>query len=204
MHDPDEPMTQPTFEQLRIPAALILIIAAVFIFLPRDGDDPTRTAGDPTDSTATAGQPGGAVTATPPPTPIATATHAPVLGPTATPEPTPEPTAATAAGNFRAEVLACRVVAGSNCIGRLGTLPARAGSLTALVRFTDAIAGDAIAVTMSGPGGTIAGGPFTLQGGGDGYYYSTFPVGGLPNGEYTLIATRNGNEVASTSFRRGR
>ena len=91
------------------------------------------------------------------------------------------------------------MIAGDNCIGRLGTLPARAGSLTALVRFTDANAGDAIAVTMSGPGGTLAGGPFRLQGGGDGYYYSTFPVGGLPNGEYTLIATRNGNEVASTS-----
>lgn len=200
MHDPDEPMTQPTFEQLRIPAALILIIAAVFIFLPRGGDDPTTTAGDGAASTATAGQPGGAVTITPPPTPIATATVAPVLGPTAT----PEPTEADARGNFRAEVLACRVIAGDNCIGRLGTLPARAGSLTALVRFTDANAGDAIAVTMSGPGGTLAGGPFTLQGGGDGFYYSTFPVGGLPNGEYTLIATRNGNEVASTSFRRGR
>ena len=50
---------------------------------------------------------------------------------------------------------------------------------------------------MSGPGGTIAGGPFTLQGGGDGYYYSTFPAGGLPDGEYTLIATRNGTEVAA-------
>jgi hypothetical protein len=204
MHDPDEPMTQPTFEQLRIPAALILIIAAVFIFLPRDGNDPTATAGGRTASTPTAGQPGGAVTLTPPPTPIPTATVAPVLGPTATPKPTPEPTQAADAGNFQAEVLACRLIAGSDCIGRLGTLPARAGSLTALVRFTDASAGDAIAVTMSGPGGTVAGGPFTLQGGGDGYYYSTFTVGGLPNGEYTLVATRNGNEVASTSFRRGR
>jgi len=204
MQDPDKRMTQPTFEQLRFPAALILIIAAVFIFLPRDGDDPTRTAGDPAGSTATAGQPGGAVTVTPPPTPIATATVAPVLGPTATPRATPDPTDALAGGNFRAEVLACRSISGSDCNGRLGTLPAAAGSLTALVRFTDANAGDAIAVTMSGPGGTIAGGPFTLQGGGDGYYYSTFPVGGLPNGEYTLIATRNGSEVAETSFRRGR
>jgi hypothetical protein len=204
MHDPAEPMTQPTFEQLRIPAALILIIAAVLIFLPRDGDDSTTIVGDSAGSTATAGQPGGAVTDTPPPTPIATATVEPVLGPTATPDPTPEPTEAEAGGNFQADVLACRLVAGSNCIGRLGRLPARAGSLTALVRFTDANAGDAIAVTMSGPGGTIAGGPFTLNGGGDGYYYSTFSVGGLPNGEYTLIATRNGNEVATTSFRRGR
>ena len=203
MQDRDETMTQPTFEQLRIPAALILIIAAVFIFLPRGDDDPTTTAGDVADSTATAGQPGGAVTVNPPPTPIATATVAPVLGPTATPGPTPEPIEAVADGNFRAEVLACRSLSGPNCNGRVGTLPAGAGSLTALVRFTDANAGDSIAVTMSGPGGTIAGGPYTLQGGGDGYYYSTFPVGGLPNGQYTLIATRNGTEVAATSFRRG-
>ena len=203
MQDPDEPMTTPTFEQLRIPAALILIIAAVFIFLPRGDDDPTATAGGPADPTATAGQPRGAVTETPPPTPIPTATVAPVLGPTATPKPAPAPTA-VAGGNFQAEVLACRLAAGSACVGRLGTLPSRAGSLTALVRFTDANAGDSIAVTMSGPGGTIAGGPYTLQGGGDGYYYSIFTFGGLPNGQYTLIATRNGNEVATTSFQRGR
>jgi hypothetical protein len=202
MQDREDPMTQPTFEQLRIPAALILIIAAVFIFLPRGDDDPNKAVGAP-ETTATAGQPGGAVIITPPPTPIATATVAPRVGPTATPEPTPEPTGAVASGNFRAEVLACRSISGASCNGRLGTLPSGAGSLTALVRFTDANAGDSIAVTMSGPGGTIAGGPYTLQGGGDGYYYSTFPVGGLPNGQYTLIATRNGTEVAATSFRRG-
>ena len=153
---------------------------------------------------ATAGQPGGAVLATPAPTPIASPTDALALGPTATPEPTPEPTQAPAADTFQAEVLACRVIAGSNCIGQLGTLSSRASILTALVRFTDANAGDAIAVTMSGPGGTIAGGPYTLQGGGDGYYYSTFQAGGLPNGEYTLVATRNGTQVAQTTFRRGR
>ena len=205
MQDPDEPMTQPTLEQLRIPAALILIIAAVFVFLPRGDEDPTTTAEDSAEPTATAGQPGGAVIDTPAPTPIPTATDTVALGPTATPRPTPEPTAApVAAGSFQAEVLACRTIAGSSCNGQLGTLPASAGSLTALVRFTDANAGDAIAVTMSGPSGTIAGGPYTLQGGGDGYYYSTFPAGGLSNGEYRLIATRNGSEVAQTTFRRGR
>ena len=72
------------------------------------------------------------------------------------------------------------------------------------MRFTDANAGDAISVNLTGPSGTIAGGPYTLQGGGDGFYYSIFSVGGLPNGEYTLTATRNGTEVATTSFRRGR
>ena len=196
-------MSAPTFEQLRIPAALILIIIALFIFLPRSDDDPIATAAGPeVDATPTAGEPGGAVTDTPPPTPIPTATVAPTPRPTRTPRPTPEPTA-VAGGDFRAEVLACRSVSGSSCNGEVRTLPAGAGSLTALVRFRDASAGDAIAVTMTGPGGTIAGGPFTLQGGGDGYYYSTFSIGGMPDGRYTLIATRNGTEVAETSFRRG-
>ena len=56
--------------------------------------------------------------------------------------------------------------------------------------------------TSSDRAGRSPAGPFTLQGGGDGYYYSTFNIGGLPSGEYTLIATRNGSEVAETSFRR--
>lgn len=205
-----ESMSAPTFEQLRIPAALILIIVALFIFLPRGDEDPEpAAAGSAAGSTAAIGQPGGAVTETPPPTPIPTATVAPTPKPTPkptrTPRPTPEPTpVAVAGGNFRAEVLACRSISGATCNGRVGTLPAGSGSLTALVRFTDANAGDTIAVTMSGPGGTIAGAPFVLQGGGDGYYYSTFSIGGLPNGGYTLIATRNGSEVAQTSFQRGR
>ena len=201
MHDSDDAMSGPTFEQLRIPAALILIVLVAFIFLPRAGDDdPTAATVTPAGpSSPTAGQPGGAVTATPPTTPVPTLTPAPTAAPTATPAPTPTP---VANNNFRAEVLACRSVSGSSCNGELGTLPARAGAFTALVRFTDATAGDAIAVNLIGPNGTIAGGPFTLQGGGDGYYYSTFNTGGLPSGEYTLIATRNGTEVAQASFRR--
>ena len=188
-------MSEPTFEQLRIPAALILIITVVFILLPRLGDDePTATTATPAVlATPTAGQPGGAVTAT---------TPQPTLTPAPTPEPTP--TATSVADTFQAEVLACRLIVGSSCVGRLGVLPTRAGSFTALVRFSDANAGDAIAVVMAGPGGTIDGGPYTLQGGGDGYYYSTFTIGGLPNGDYTLVATRNGTEVAQTSFQRGR
>jgi hypothetical protein len=207
MHDSDESMSAPTLEQLRIPAALILIIVAVFIFLPggdKDPDPNPTAAGPVAGSTATAGEPGGAVTETQPPTPIPTATVAPTPKPTRTPRPTPEATeAAVAGGDFRAEVLACRSIAGASCNGEVAQLPAGAGSLTALVRFTDASAGDAIAVTMSGPGGTIAGGPYTLQGGGDGYYYSTFSLAGMPNGRYSLVATRNGSEVARTSFERG-
>ena len=191
-------MSEPTFEQLRIPAALILIITVVFILLPRSGDDePTATTATPTVlATPTAGQPGGAVTATVAPTPEPTLTPAPT--------PAPTPAATPVADTFQAEVLACRLIVGSSCVGRLGVLPTRAGSFTALVRFSDANAGDAIAVVMAGPGGTIDGGPYTLQGGGDGYYYSTFTIGGLPNGDYTLVATRNGTEVAQTSFQRGR
>jgi hypothetical protein len=191
-------MSEPTFEQLRIPAALILIITVAFIFLPRSGDqEPTATTETPAArSSPTAGEPGGAVTATVPPTPLPTLTPPPT--------PTPAPTATPVADTFAAEVLACRLVAGQSCIGRFGVLPARAATFTALVRFSDANAGDAISVVLAGPNGAIAGGPYTLQGGGDGYYYSTFSIAGLPTGEYTLLATRNGTEVAQTSFQRGR
>jgi hypothetical protein len=193
-------MSRRTFEQIRIPAALILIFVVAFIFLPRvGGNEPDASAAVAPEARAdaTAGQPGGAVTETPPASPIATVTPAA----TATPAPTPT---AVAAGDFEAEVLACRSVNGASCDGELGILPARAATFTALVRFSDAVAGDAINVILSGPAGPIAGGPYTLQGGGDGYYYSTFSVGGMPNGEYTLTATRNGTEVAETSFQRGR
>lgn len=196
-------MSGPTFEQLRIPAALILIIVVAFIFLPRGGDD-ARTADTAAPGglpSATAGQPGGAVTATPPATPIPAATRAPTPRPTRTPAPTPTP---LADNGFDAEVLACRSISGASCNGELGTLPAAAGAVTALVRFSDANAGDAISVVLDGPGGTISGGPYTLQGGGDGYYYSIFSIAGLPSGAYTLTATRNGAEVAETSFERGR
>ena len=194
-----------TFEQIRIPAALILIIVVAFIFLPRaGGDEPTAAAVTPAPGTsATAGQPGGVVIATPPATQMPTATIAPTAALTATPTPSPEPTEAAVADGFEAEVLACRSTSASSCNGELGTLPTGAGAFTALVRFSDAVAGDTIGVVLAGPGGTIAGGPYTLQGSGDGYYYSQFSVGGLPTGEYTLTVTRNGAEVAQTSFRRG-
>ena len=192
----------PVFEQLRIPAALVLIIAAVFIFLPRGGDPGSAAATVPavTGSGPTAGQPGGQVIETPPATPMPTLTPAGTPERTATPRPTPTP---EARGDFEAEVLACRSISGSSCNGRLGTLPGGASSFTALVRFTGAVSGDAINVLLDGPSGSVAGSPYTLQGGGEGYYYNVFTVSGMPNGEYTVTATRNGNEVATTSFRRG-
>lgn len=196
-------MSASTFEQYRIPAALVLIIVVAFIFLPRGGqDDPSAATIAADGSTPTAGEPGGAVTETPPPTPIPTATIAPTPKPTRTPRPTPTAQAASTTP-FAAEVLACRSISGPRCNGPLGVLPARATTFTALVRFRGGTAGDAINVILAGPGGTISGGPFTLQGSGDGYYYSTFTVAGLPRGEYTVTAIRNGTKVAQTSFQRG-
>jgi hypothetical protein len=193
-------VSEPTFEQLRLPAALILIIIVAFILLPRAGDEAPVSASVAPDGlvSPTAGEPGGAVLETPAPS------QSQAAEPTATPARTPRPTPTPVAGNgFEAEIFACRSISGSSCNGPLGVLPAQASAFTALVRFTDAAVGDAINVILAGPGGTIAGGPFTLQGSGDGYYYSTFTVAGLPTGEYTVTAVRNGTEVARTSFRRG-
>ena len=190
-----------TFEQLRIPIALILVLIAVFIFLPRGGADnsPTAAQATPTQSIVV-GEPGGGVLAPETPAPTATPIPTVVPEPTATPAPTPQP---QTADGFGAQVFACQSISGSSCNGQLGTLPAGAGSFTALVTFTDANAGDTINAVLNGPAGTIPGGAYTLQGGGDGYYYSTFSAGGLPAGDYTLVATRNGDQIANTVFTRG-
>jgi hypothetical protein len=82
-------------------------------------------------------------------------------------------------------------------------MPNRLRRFTALVTFTDAHAGDTISVTLTGPSVTIPGGPYTLGGSGDGYYYSVFQARRLPPGEYTLTATRNRTPVAATTFVRG-
>lgn len=181
-----------TFEQLRIPVALVLVIIAIFVFLPRGGaEEPTALVASPT-PTIVVGQPGGALIATPSPTAVPTPSATPL------PTPTPEPP-----DTFAAEVFACVTLSGSSCRGHFEELPRRIRSFTALVRFTDARAGDTINVVLDGPGISRLGGPFTLQGGGDGYYYSTFSTRGLPEGEYTLTALRNDVAVARTSFRNG-
>jgi hypothetical protein len=189
-----------TFEQLRIPVAIVLVLAAAVIFWPRGGDEePAADLATPSASVVV-GQPGGEVlqSSAPAATPVPTATAV------VTPSPTPTGTPATAdQPGFSAEILACQSISGSVCNGQLGTLPAGAGSFTALVRFTDASAGDTFNAVLSGPSGTVPGGPYTLQGGGDGYYYSTFTAGNLPPGDYTLTAVRNGADVATTSFTRG-
>ena len=191
-----------TFEQLRIPLALILVLAAVFIFLPRGDDgDPTTAQATPTQSILV-GEPGGGLLSSATPVPEATVTPIPTIAPesTVTPAPTPQPQTAS---DFGAQVFACESISGSSCNGQLGTLSPGAGSFTALVTFSDANAGDTINAVLNGPAGTIPGGAYTLQGGGDGYYYSTFSAGGLPAGNYTLVATRNGDQIANTAFTRG-
>jgi len=182
-----------SFEQLRIPLALLLIIIVAFIFLPglgKDDGEPLSAAASPTPSIVV-GEPGGAVITTPAPTAI------PTIAPTPTVTPTPQP-----ADTFSANVVACIALSGSDCVGSFDRMPRRLGAFTALVTFSDARAGDTISVVLTGPV-TINGGPYTLQGGGSGYYYSTFQARGLPEGDYTLTATRNGAAVATSSFRRG-
>lgn len=202
-------MSRTTFELIRWPIAIGLILIAAFILFPRGGDDASADA-TPTPSVVL-GEAGGQIltpapspSAPPEPTPIPTLSPAATPEPTpeATPEPTPAPTATPApqADGFTAEVLACLSISGSQCNGQLGTLPADAGAFTALVRFTDANGGDEMNAILDGPSGTIGGFPYNLQGGGDGYYYTQFQAGGLPAGQYTLTATRNGQPVAVTSF----
>jgi hypothetical protein len=200
-------MSRTTFEWIRWPVAIGLLLIAAFVLFPREDDDASADA-TPTPSVILGEVGGGLLTPSAEASTAPEATPIPTLSPAPTPEPTPTPTPeATAtpvpqADGFTAEVLACRSISGSTCNGQLGTLPAGAVTFTALVRFTDANAGDEMNAILDGPSGTIGGFPYNLQGGGDGYYYSQFQAGGLPAGEYTLTATRNGEPVAVTTFRK--
>jgi hypothetical protein len=190
-------MDPASLTRYRWPLAAVLLAVALFVFWPRDIDE-ARQVATPAPSIGI-GAVGGDVAT---PSPSTVTTPIPTLTPNATPSPAPTATPHPLAGNFGAEVMACRSISRDACNDQLGTLPADAGSFTALVRFTDATAGDQINAILTGPAGTVAGFPYTLQGGGDGYYYSQFQAGGLPAGDYTLTATRNGQEVAATSFRK--
>ena len=188
-------MQPPEIERFRLPVGLLLILIAAFVFWPRGAAGPAVAEQTPAPSVIV-GEPGGEVV-------IESATPAPTLIPTATPAPVPTPTIAPPpppADTFTAEVLACRAISGSRCNGRIEQLPPDAGSFTALVRFTDAVAGDAMNAIISGPGGTLAGTPYPLQGSGDGYFWAEFVVASLPAGDYVLTATRNGVEVAATGI----
>lgn len=191
-----------TLERLRLPLALVAITIAAVVFLPRQDDKPAATTKSPSSPSPSiiVGEPGGEViTAESQAQTPAPATPIPTVAAPVTPVPTP-PSAENA--TFTAQILACQSISGSSCNGQLGTLPADAAQFTALVLFTDASAGDTFNAVLSGPSGTIPGGPFTLQGGGDGYYYSTFTAGNLPPGDYTLTAVHNGADVATTTFSR--
>lgn len=190
-------MDPASLTRYRWPLAALLLTVALFVFWPR-GVEEARQVATPAPSIGV-GDVGGVVAT---PSPSILTTPIPTLTPNATPSPVATPTPPPQADGFGAEVLACRSISRDACNDQLGTLPADAGSFTALVRFTAATAGDQLNAILSGPGGTIAGFPYTLQGGGDGYYYSQFQAGGLPAGDYTLTATRNGEEVSSTSFRK--
>lgn len=194
-------MSRSTLEMIRWPVAVGLLLVAAFVLWPRGTDDASAEA-SPMPSVVLGEVGGGILTPSPEASPPPETTPIPTLSPAATPEPTPEATATAVpqADGFTAEVLACRSISGSACNEQLGTLPADASTFTALVRFTDANAGDQMNAVLDGPSGTIAGFPYSLQGGGDGYYYSQFQAGSLPAGQYTLTATRNGEPVAVTSF----
>lgn len=192
-------MPSTSMARYRWPIAAVLLAIAVILLWPRDAD-PLSADASPSASVVV-GELQGEVLSSGTPPPSSAATPIPTVSPATTPTPEPTATPATADG-FGAEVLACRSISGERCNDELGTLPASAGSFTALVRFTDANAGDEMNATLDGPSGTIGGFPYTLQGGGDGYYYSQFQAGALPAGDYTLTATRNGEVVATTSFRK--
>ncbi|MDQ3691469.1 MAG: hypothetical protein M3406_15850 [Chloroflexota bacterium] len=214
-------MSRSTFDLLRLPAALILLAIVAFFLWPRGDSDQTSDLPNPTPRPSViVGIPGGEVFS-PSAAPSAATTPIPTLSPPPTPEPTPEPTQeptpeptpeptvtplptqAPAADGFAADVLVCGSISGSTCNEQLTIVRDGLASFTALIRFTNANAGDTISVVLNGPSGTIAGGPYTLQGSGDGYYFSTVQAGGLAAGRYTVTATRNGGAVATTSFTKG-
>jgi len=191
-------MDPASLARFRWPAAAALVAIAVVLLWPR-GVDQLGADASPPASVVVGELEGDVMSPSASPAASVASTPIPTVTPNATPTADATPTPGTAEGF---EVLACRSIAGSACNDQLGDLPSGAGSFTALVRFTDANSGDVINATLDGPSGTIDGFAYTLQGGGGGYYYSEFQAGGLPAGDYTLTATRNGDVVATTSFRK--
>ena len=190
-------MDPSSLARFRWPAAAALLAIAVVLLWPR-GIDEVGADASPSPSVVVGEIGGDVMSPSASPDASVASTPIPTITPNATPTSAPTATPAPVTADF--EVLACRSISGSSCNGQLGNLPAGAGSFTALVRFTDSNAGDQIGTTLDGPSGRIDGFPATLQGGGEGYYYSEFQAGGLPAGEYTLTAIRNGEVVARTSF----
>jgi len=192
-------MPRPIPSRLRHRLVLVALLAIAGCSSTPDATSPDASAA----ASVIVGEVGGEVTSSGPltgPGPDESPGTESTPTPTAAPTPTTAPTLAPQQDGFTATVRACQSISGSSCNGEYGTMPAGTGQFTALVTFTDANAGDTIDVVLSGPSGTFAGGPYTLGGGGDGYYYSTFSVPNLAGGTYTLTASRNGSEVATTAF----
>lgn len=174
------------------------MVIAAYLFLQ-------RTGAETSDSGVVVGEPGGGVVASSPQTPEPIATAAPVStpapSPTAvpTPAPTPVPTPPPD-DNFVAEIFACRSISGAECNDRIRRLDEDDDTFVALVLFDNAVEGDVINAILDGAAGPLEGGAYQLRGSGRGYYYSTFAVSGLPEGDYTLTAIRNGQAVAQTEI----
>jgi len=197
-------MSSDTFDRLRLPIALgvALMLLAGYLFLQRAEADPTALGPS---ASIIVGEPGGGVV-TPPPTPTPTPSPSPVavasLAPTATPAVTPSPTPIPPEEEFTAQVRACERISGAECIDEIRRLRDRDETFVALVVFDNARSGDVMNAILDGPTGPIEGGEYALPGGGRGYYYSTIPVSGIPDGQYTLTAIRNGEPVARIELRK--
>lgn len=194
-------MSSETFDRLRVPLALgvALLLLAGYLFLQRADAD--SLAADPTPSIVVGIPGGGVVTPSPAPTipPTASPTAEPTLAPTASPTAAPTPVPEEP---FIADVMACRSITGAVCNDQISRLRDRDETFVALVIFDNVRAGDVMNAILDGPSGPLEGGSYALPGSGRGYYYSTFVVAGLPEGQYTLTALRNGQPVASTELRK--
>jgi hypothetical protein len=192
-------MSSETFDRLRIPIAIgvAVLLVAGYLMLRR-----TEVGSDGADASPSivVGVPGGGLvteSASPSATPSVTPT--PVV--TASPVPTPT-VAPTPVEPFVAEVMACRSISGASCIGEIERLRPDDDTFVALVLFDNAVAGDVMNVILDAASGPVEGGAYALQGSGRGFYYSTFVVSGLPEGDYTLRGIRNGETVARTQLRK--
>lgn len=192
-------MSRETVDRLRVPIALgvALMLLAGYLFLQRT--DAGSGAASPAASIVVGIPGGGVVTLSPSPT-IAP-TPSPSVAPTVTPSASPTP-APTPEEPFIAEVMACRSISGAECNDEISRLRDRDETFVALVLFDNLREGDVINAILDGPSGPIEGGPYAPSGSGRGWYYSTIPVAGIPDGQYTLTALRNGEPVARTELRK--
>jgi hypothetical protein len=192
-------MSREAFDRLRIPIALgvALMLLAGYLFLQRADADSVTT--DPSPSIVV-GVPGGGVV-TPSPSPTMAPSPSPSVEPTVTPSASPTP-APTPEEPFVAEVMACRSISGAECNEEISRLRDRDETFVALVLFDNSRSGDVMNAILDGPSGPIEGGAYALPGSGRGFYYSTFAIGSLPDGQYTLTALRNGEPVARIELRK--